>query len=82
MYLELSLGRRQEGAIGVVHEVQLQVAAGLAVACSIQQLQGQDAAPKHPRTPLVVHILPRVAGQRGHYPHLASHRFTAAITLW
>jgi len=61
--LERFLGRREEGADGVVDQVESQLRFGSAIAERIQSLKGADAAVEDAAPTLLFDILGAVAGQ-------------------
>lgn len=73
--LQLLLRRSQEGAIGVVDQVQGEARAWAPIADRIQRAQACYAALEHAPSALLVHIALAVTWQRCHHPHLMqSHR--------
>mmetsp|Transcript_26182 Transcript_26182/g.67338 ORF Transcript_26182/g.67338 Transcript_26182/m.67338 type:complete len:422 (-) Transcript_26182:24-1289(-) len=68
--LQRGLRRSEEGAAGVVDQVQLEAGALHAVARRVEALQAQDAAIKDASPALRVHVGLRVARQAGHHVHL------------
>ena len=65
--LELRLRRRQYGALGVEHQMQLQARAPVAIAQAIELLEGCNAALKHPVAPLPIDVAWGIAGQGRHH---------------
>ena len=78
--LQSGCGWGQEGAVGVVHEIQGQPGARLPVAGRVQGAQAADAALKDAPPALLVHVGLTVAGHRCHNAHLRTeHKALTAL---